>query len=193
MKKFIGILLVGLALVGTIAEARVSSRSSVSRSSVRSASRSTSRVSSARPKSVTTHKASYRANNINRTTKVNKTTNVNKNTKINKNTKVNNVTVNKTIVNNQNNVSRSNDGFFTGMLMGNLLSRPSTTVVSPAVHSSGYYGSSDVIYTDYNDEVEVIGNKTVVRRGYSFLGVFLFIVFMVIIIGFCFRVFKEED
>lgn len=184
MKKFLGLLLISLTLVGTVAEARVSSRSSVSRS----VSRSTTRVSSPRP-STSTHKASYRANNINRTTKVNKTTNVNKNTNINKNTKVKNVTVNKTIINNNSSRIGSNDGFFTGMLMGNLLSRPSTTVVNPV----GHYGSSDVIYTDYNDEVEVIGNKTVVRRGYSFLGTFLFIIFMVIIIGICFKIFKEED
>lgn len=189
MKKFIGILLVGLALVGTIAEARVSSRSSVSRSSVRSVSRSTTRVSSPRPKTVTTHKASYKANNVKHTVKASKTTNVNKNTNINKNTKVKNVTVNKTIVNNNNNVSGSNDGFFTGMLMGNLLSRPSTTVVNPV----GHYGNSDVVYVDSNDDVELVGNKTVVRKNHRVLEFLAYILVIVSIISICYYIFKRED
>lgn len=193
MKKIIGIFLISLTLVGTTAEARVSSRSSVSRSSVRSVSRSTTRVSSPRPKTVTTHKASYKANNVKQTVKSTKTTNVNKNTNINKNTKVKNVTVNKTIVNNNPSRIGSNDGFFTGMLMGNLLSRPSTTVVSPAVHSGGYYGNSDVVYVDSNDDVELVGNKTVVRKNHRVLEFLAYILVIVSVISICYYIFKKED
>lgn len=194
MKKILGLICVAFVLLGAESEARAS-RSSVSRSGVsRSVSRSAStRVSSPRPVSrPTVHKSAVRPTstrtNINKSTTVNKST---KTTNVNKK----NVTVNKTIINNNTTrVGSSDNGFFAGMLMGNLLSKPSTTVVgSPAVHTNGYYRDNDIVYVGEHDEVQVVGNKTIVRKGYSYLEALFYLFVVIGLLGGVYWIFRDKD
>ena len=154
--KFFTKILILIMLVFTILEARsfrssssTSSRSSSFRSSTSTRSSSSTRISSpsrsstttikaVRP-STTTHKSMPKVNTVKSTNKTIKT-NVN-------NTNKNNIINNTTIVN-KNESRSSNDGFVNGLIIGNMLNRPSTQTVVVSPTSSAVVREHEVIQED---------------------------------------------